>query len=87
MKSNPTQKSALTSFLSKPVNFYYMLLGTTLALTFIGLVMVFSASSIHSLETRKHLRNCLASSPGDLRSTSIGILSITNHLETVADAR
>ena len=52
MKSNPTQKSALTSFLSKPVNFYYMLLGTTLALTFIGLVMVFSASSIHSLETK-----------------------------------
>jgi len=52
MKSNPTKKSALTVFLSKPVNFYYMLLGTTLALTFIGLVMVFSASSIHSLETK-----------------------------------
>jgi cell division protein FtsW len=52
MKSNPTKKSALTIFLSKPVNFYYMLLGTTLALTFIGLVMVFSASSIHSLGTK-----------------------------------
>ncbi len=51
MKSN-SKKSALTVFLSKPVNFYYMLLGSSLALTFIGLVMVFSASSIHSIETK-----------------------------------
>jgi len=52
MKNNQIKKSALTEFLSKPVNFYYMLLGSTLALTFMGLIMVFSASSIHSLETK-----------------------------------
>ena len=46
------KKSSLTEFLSKPVNFYYMLLGSTLILTFMGLIMVFSASSIHSLETK-----------------------------------
>ena len=46
------KKSSLTEFLSKPVNFYYMLLGSTLILTFMGLIMVFSASSIHSLGTK-----------------------------------
>ena len=39
------------SFLSKPISSYYLLLGSTAALTVLGLVMVLSASSIHSLET------------------------------------
>jgi len=37
---------------TKPVNLYYMLLGSTLGLSILGLIMVFSASSIHSLETK-----------------------------------
>lgn len=37
---------------TKPVNLYYMLLGSTLALSILGVIMVFSASSIHSLETK-----------------------------------
>lgn len=40
------------TFFAKPVNLYYMLLGSTLALSILGLIMVFSASSIHSLETK-----------------------------------
>jgi cell division protein FtsW len=40
------------NFFTKPVNLYYMLLGSTLALSILGLIMVFSASSIHSLETK-----------------------------------
>ena len=39
------------TFFTKPVNLYYMLLGSTLGLSLLGLIMVFSASSIHSLET------------------------------------
>lgn len=39
------------SFLSQPSSAYYLLLGSTSALTGLGLVMVLSASSIHSLET------------------------------------
>ncbi|CAB4859927.1 MAG: putative lipid II flippase FtsW [Actinobacteria bacterium] len=35
---------------TKPVNLYYMLLGSTLSLSILGVVMVFSASSIYSLE-------------------------------------
>ena len=35
---------------TKPVNLYYMLLGSTLGLSVLGLVMVFSASSIYSLD-------------------------------------
>ena len=34
----------------KPLTIFYILLGCTAALTLIGLIMVFSASSIHSLE-------------------------------------
>ena len=41
-----------TNFLSKPVNHLYMLLVSTGALTFLGLIMVFSASSIHSIDTK-----------------------------------
>jgi cell division protein FtsW len=37
------------TFFTKPVNLYYMLLGSTLGLSILGLVMVFSASSIYSL--------------------------------------
>lgn len=41
-----------THFLSKPVNHLYMLLVSAGALTFLGLIMVFSASSIHSIDTK-----------------------------------
>lgn len=37
---------------AKPVNSFYLLVITTLALSLFGLIMVFSASSIHSLETK-----------------------------------
>jgi cell division protein FtsW len=37
---------------TKPVNLYYMLLGSTIALSLLGLIMVFSASSIYSLGSR-----------------------------------
>ena len=40
------------NFFNKPVNLYYMLLGSTLSLSVLGLIMVFSASSIHSLESK-----------------------------------
>ena len=40
------------TFFTKPVNLYYMLLGSTLALSLLGLIMVFSASSIYSLENK-----------------------------------
>ena len=39
-------------FLAKPVNNFYILAITALSLSVIGLVMVFSASSIHSLDTK-----------------------------------
>lgn len=41
--------SALTK---KPLTMFYILIGCAAALTLIGLIMVFSASSIHSLETK-----------------------------------
>ena len=40
------------TFFTKPVNLFYMLLGSTIGLSVLGLIMVFSASSIHSLETK-----------------------------------
>jgi cell division protein FtsW len=40
------------TFLTKPVNDLYMLLISAGALSFLGLIMVFSASSIHSLDSR-----------------------------------
>ena len=40
------------SILTKPVNHLYMLLASAGALSFLGLIMVFSASSIHSIDTR-----------------------------------
>jgi cell division protein FtsW len=40
------------TFFSKPVNLFYMLIGSTLGLSILGLVMVFSASSIYSLDSK-----------------------------------
>jgi cell division protein FtsW len=40
------------TFFTKPVNLYYMLLGSTLGLSLLGLIMVFSASSIYSLDAK-----------------------------------
>lgn len=39
-------------FLAKPINHFYMLLASTAALTFFGIVMVFSASTIHAIDTK-----------------------------------
>jgi cell division protein FtsW len=39
-------------FFTKPVNLYYMLAGSTVLLSLLGLIMVFSASSIDSLEDK-----------------------------------
>ena len=45
-----TQKRS--TFFTRPINLYYMLVGSTLALSIFGLIMVFSASSIYSLENK-----------------------------------
>jgi cell division protein FtsW len=37
---------------TKPINLYYMLIGSTLALSILGVIMVFSASSIYSLDAK-----------------------------------
>ena len=39
-----------TNLFSRPINLYFMLVGSTLGLSIFGLIMVFSASSIYSLE-------------------------------------
>jgi len=44
--------SAPANFFAKPINNFYILAASSLALSVIGLVMVFSASSIHSLDTK-----------------------------------
>lgn len=41
-----------SKFFSKPVNDFYILAISSISLSIIGLVMVFSASSIHSLDTK-----------------------------------
>ena len=46
--ANKTQER----FLAKPVNHLYMLLVSAGALTLLGLIMVFSASSIHAIDTQ-----------------------------------
>jgi cell division protein FtsW len=38
--------------LAQPVNHFYMLLASAAALTFLGVVMVFSASTIHAIDTK-----------------------------------
>ena len=45
-------KQRQETIFTKPVNLYYMLLGSTLGLSLLGLVMVFSASSIYSLDEK-----------------------------------
>ncbi len=44
--------SSPAKFFAKPVNNFYILAASSIALSVIGLVMVFSASSIHSLDTK-----------------------------------
>lgn len=44
--------SAPSKFFAKPVNNFYILAASSISLSVIGLVMVFSASSIHSLDTK-----------------------------------
>jgi cell division protein FtsW len=46
------EKSAISRFLNKPTAAYQTLIVSTIALTVIGIVMVFSSSSIHSLQTK-----------------------------------
>lgn len=41
-----------SSLLNNPINHFYMLVGSTAILSILGLVMVFSASSIHSIDTK-----------------------------------
>ncbi|CAB4333790.1 MAG: putative lipid II flippase FtsW [Actinobacteria bacterium] len=41
-----------TNIFNRPINLYYMLVGSTLGLSIFGLIMVFSASSIYSLENK-----------------------------------
>ena len=45
-------KTSNEKFLAKPVNNFYILAVSALSLSIIGLIMVFSASSIHSLDTK-----------------------------------
>jgi cell division protein FtsW len=45
-------KEQRETFFTKPVNLFYMLLGSTLGLSALVLIMFFSASSIDSLETK-----------------------------------
>ena len=44
--------SAKKSTSKNPVNLFYLLLGSTLILAIFGLIMVFSASSIHEIDTK-----------------------------------
>jgi len=45
-------KQQSETFFPKPVNLFYMLVGSTLGLSLLGLVMVFSASSIYALDAK-----------------------------------
>lgn len=46
------ERSAISRFLNRPTAAYQTLIISTIALTVIGIVMVFSSSSIHSLQTK-----------------------------------
>jgi len=46
------QTKSRENLFTKPVNLYYMLAGSTLLLSLLGLIMVFSASAIDSLDTK-----------------------------------
>ena len=48
----PMNSKDRVNFFSKPINLYYMLIGSTLSLSILGVIMVFSSSSIHSLESK-----------------------------------
>ena len=41
-----------STLFTRPINLYYMLVGSTFALSIFGLIMVFSASSIYSLDNK-----------------------------------
>jgi cell division protein FtsW len=45
-------RKSTAHFIQKPVNHFYMLMVSTAILVVLGLVMVFSASSIHSIDTK-----------------------------------
>jgi cell division protein FtsW len=47
-----TKAAKSTRFLNKPVNHFYMMTISTAVLVVLGLVMVFSASSIHAIDTK-----------------------------------
>jgi cell division protein FtsW len=47
-----TKVAKRTRFLSSPVNHFYMMIISTAILLVLGLVMVFSASSIHAIDTK-----------------------------------
>jgi cell division protein FtsW len=48
----PTKAAARTRFLNSPVNHFYMMIISTAVLVILGLIMVFSASSIHAIDTK-----------------------------------
>ena len=48
----PTKAAARTRFLNNPVNHFYMMMISTSILVVLGLIMVFSASSIHAIDTK-----------------------------------
>lgn len=48
----PSKAAARTRFLSSPVNHFYMMILSTSVLVVLGLIMVFSASSIHAIDTK-----------------------------------
>lgn len=47
-----TKAAKSTRFLNKPVNHFYMMIISTSVLVVLGLIMVFSASSIHAIDTK-----------------------------------
>lgn len=47
-----TKAAKSTRFLNKPVNHFYMMIISTAILVVLGLIMVFSASSIHAIDTK-----------------------------------
>lgn len=48
----PSKAAARTRFLNSPVNHFYMMIISTAVLVLLGLIMVFSASSIHAIDTK-----------------------------------
>lgn len=48
----PSKAAARTRFLNSPVNHFYMMILSTSVLVVLGLIMVFSASSIHAIDTK-----------------------------------